>query len=243
MSYGKVSTGFRAGGFNPPGISPPIPFIAFQPEYDRSYEIGMRMDLFDQRVRLNPTVFYNKWTGIQVQTAVPIIGEGLELELQNAGRAHTDGFELEAEAKVTEDLLLFANVATLSTKYASVGAASGITANSYFERAPTLTYGIGSTYTYDLASSKLRTTVNWSWEAQQHSTPTDDDTLILPSYGLLNGRLEYAIPSRWTFAAFGTNLLNKVYYVGGVNYSANVGSPLYNLGHPREWGLSARYNF
>jgi iron complex outermembrane receptor protein len=243
MTYGKVSTGFRAGGFNPPGISPPIPFIAFQPEYDRSYEIGARMDFFDQRLRLNPTIFYNNWTGIQVQTAVPVIGEGLELELQNAGRAHTDGFELEAEAKVTQDLLLFANVATLSTKYTSVGNASGITVNSYFERAPTLTYGVGGTYTYDVGGGKLRSTLNWSWQAQQHSTPTDVDTLILPSYGLLNARLEYALAKHWTFAAFGTNLANKVYYIGGVNYGANVGSPLYNLGRPREWGLSARFNY
>jgi iron complex outermembrane recepter protein len=243
MSYAKVSTGFRAGGFNPPGTAPPIPFIAFQPEYDRSYEIGARMDFFDERLRINPTIFYNNWTNIQVQSAVPVIGEGLELELQNAGRAHTDGFELEAEAKVTQALLLFANVATLSTKYESIGNASGITVNSYFERAPTLTYGAGGTYTYDLASGKLRTTANWSWQAQQHSTPTDDDTLILPSYGLLNARLEYALATHWTFATFGTNLLNKVYYVGGVNYSANVGSPLYNLGRPREWGASVRYSF
>jgi iron complex outermembrane receptor protein len=243
MMYGKVSTGFRAGGFNPPGVNPPIPFIAFQPEYDRSYEMGARMDFFDKRLRLNPTVFYNDWTNIQVQTAVPVVGEGLELELQNAGRAHTAGFELEAEAKATDALLLFANASTLSTKYESVGNASGITTNSYFERAPTLTYGVGGTYTYDLPEGKLRSTVNWSWQAQQHSTPTDDDTLILPSYGLLNARMEYELTKTWTVAVFGTNLLNKVYYVGGVNYGANVGSPLYNLGVPREWGVSARASF
>jgi iron complex outermembrane receptor protein len=150
---------------------------------------------------------------------------------------------LEAEAKVTQDLLVFANVATLSTKYNSVGNASGITVNSYFERAPTLTYGVGGTYTYDVGGGKLRSTLNWSWQAQQHSTPTDVDTLILPSYGLLNARLEYALAKQWTFAAFGTNLTDKVYYIGGVNYGANVGSPLYNLGRPREWGLSARFNF
>ena len=74
-------------------------------------------------------------------------------------------------------------------------------------------------------------------------SPTDVDTLVLPSYGLLNARLEYALAKHWTFAAFGTNLANKVYYIGGVDYGANVGFPLYNLGRPREWGLSARYNF
>jgi iron complex outermembrane recepter protein len=244
MSYAKVSTGFRSGGFNPAGGNPPAPFIEFQPENDKSYEVGARMDFFDQRLRINPTAFYNDWTNIQVQSAVPVIGEGLALVLQNAGTAHTYGFELEAEGKVTDNLLVFGNVATLSAHYESVGNASGVTVNSQFERAPAVTYAIGGTYTCDLpASAKLRSTLNWSYEGAQHSTPTDADYLILPSYGLLNARLEYGAATHWTLAAFGTNLLNKTYYVGGVNYSANVGSAHYDLGVPREWGVSARYRF
>jgi iron complex outermembrane receptor protein len=244
MTYATASTGFRAGGFNPAGGTPPVPFIAFQPEYDRSYELGARMDFLDQRVRVNPTVFYNNWTGIQVQSAVPVIGEGLVLELQNAGRAHTYGAELEAEAKVAPHLLVFGNLATLTAHYDSIGSASGITLDSHFERAPTLTYALGTTYDHDVASNvTLRGTVNWSWEARQNSTPTDADTLSLPSYGLLNARLECIAGTHWTVAAFGTNLTNRVYYVGGVNYSDNVGSAHYDLGRPREFGVSARYNF
>ena len=176
--------------------------------------------------------------------SVPVPGEGLVLELENAGRAHTYGAELEAEAKVAQHLLLFGNLSTLTAHYNSLGAASGITLNSHFERAPTLTYALGGTYDHDLAANvTLRGTVNWSWQASQHSTPTDDDTLVLRSYGLLNARLECSAGNHWTFALFGTNLVNRVYYVGGVNYSANVGSAHYDLGQPREFGVSGRYNF
>ena len=45
MGFAKVSTGFRSGGFNP--ASGTTPFIEFQPEDDRSYELGARMDFFD----------------------------------------------------------------------------------------------------------------------------------------------------------------------------------------------------
>ena len=139
-------------------------------------------------------------------------------------------------------MLLFANVATPEAHYTSIGSASGITLDSHFERAPTSTYAIGETYDYDLsANSKRRATLNWSWEASQHSTPTDSDTLVLPSYGLLNGRLEYSAFTHWTVAAIGTNLTNKVYYIGGGDYSVNMGSSYYNIGRPREWGISVRY--
>jgi hypothetical protein len=60
--------------------------------------------------------------------------------------------------------------------------------------------------------------VNWNWQARQHSTPTDSDTLIRPNYGLLNARLEYTLAKHWT---------------------SNVGSVLYDLGG-RANGVSAR---
>jgi outer membrane receptor protein involved in Fe transport len=53
---------------------------------------------------VNPTIFYNDWTNIQVQSAVPEPA-GLVFLLQNAGTAHTYGFELETAAKVTDSLL------------------------------------------------------------------------------------------------------------------------------------------
>ena len=243
MTYATESTGFRAGGFNPPSTTTPTGFQAFQPEYDRSFEAGARMDFLDRRLRLNPTVFYNNWSGIQVQTVTPS-PQGLLIFLENAGRAHTYGFELEADAKVTQDLLLFGNASVLRAHYDSVGSANGITVSSHFQRAPLLTYAVGGTHTYDLPhEAKLRSTLNWSWEASQHSTPTDGDSLVLPSYGLLNARLEYAAATHWSIAALGTNLLNKTNYIGGVNYSANVGSAHYDLGLPREWGISGRYSF
>jgi iron complex outermembrane receptor protein len=244
MSYATVSTGFRAGGFNPAGGTPPVGFVAFKPENDRSYELGMRMDLLDRRLRLNPTIFYNDWSDIQVQSAVALPGAGLVIELQNAAQAHTYGAELEAEARATEHLTLFGNFSSLTAHYTSIGDASGITINSHFERAPPVTYSLGGTYAHPVTRDLiLRGTLNWSWEATQNSTPTDIDTLSLHSYGLMNGRLELSTAAHWSFALFGTNLLNKVYYVGGINFSANVGSAQYDLGAPREYGLSVRYNY
>lgn len=44
-------------------------------------------------------------------------------------------------------------------------------------------------------------------------------------------------------AIFGTNLTNTHYYVGGVNYYSNVGAAHYDLGHPREFGVTTRLAF
>jgi len=40
---------------------------------------------------------------------------------------------------------------------------------------------------------------------------------------------------------FGTNLTDKVYYVGGADYAhAGTGSPQLDLGRPREFGVSLK---
>jgi iron complex outermembrane receptor protein len=44
-------------------------------------------------------------------------------------------------------------------------------------------------------------------------------------------------------ALFGANLLDKKYYAGGVDYTGIVGSPHYDVGRPREWGVSLKARF
>jgi iron complex outermembrane recepter protein len=241
MTYFTVSTGFRAGGFNAGVDADPT----FKPEKATSYELGTRLEALDHRLRFNPTVFYTDWNDIQVQSVVVSPTLGAVAVLQNAAKAHSYGLELESDAAVAGELRLFGNLALLHIKYDSIGDATGITLDSHFERAPTVTYALGAMYEGPVADGvTYKSTLNWSWEGVQYSTPTDVDALRLPSYGLLNGRVEFTDRStQWTVALFGTNLTNRAYYVGGVNYSSNVGAAHYDLGRPREFGASLRFRF
>jgi iron complex outermembrane receptor protein len=64
MTYAEVSTGFKGGGINP------RPFFVtqvqpFSPEDLTAYEVGAKSDLFDRRLRVNVSLFYNKFKNIQ----------------------------------------------------------------------------------------------------------------------------------------------------------------------------------
>jgi len=245
MTYFTVSTGFRSGGFNPyqagaGGV------VAFDPETDISYEGGARLQFFDRRLTLNPTVFYEDWSKIQVQSVYFPPGSGTALVvLQNAGAAVGDGFELEWNYAVLPELRIFGTLATLDLHYTSIGNASGITLRSPLERAPKLTWSLGGSYTYHLPTAgDLTASINYSYEGSQNSTPTDADTLILPAYSLLNGRIEWTEPGRhFSIALFGTNLTNTHYYVGGTNFYANVGAAQWDVGRPQEFGVTVKANF
>jgi len=244
MTYATVSRGFRAGGFGKINGTSPV-LNSFDPEYATNYEIGGRFDLFNHRLRFNPTAFYMKWTDIQVQRVVSG-PTGVQIYVDNAAKAHSQGIELETEAAITSNFRLFGSLALLDIKYDEVGNTNAITLNTPFQRAPKVTYSLGASYHVDLEDNlRVTATTNWSYQARQYSTPSASDQLLLPAYGLLNARLEVGDRSgKWSVALFATNLTDKVYYVGGSNYAAaGTGTSQYDLGRPREFGVSMRVGF
>jgi iron complex outermembrane receptor protein len=239
MSYASVSEGFRAGGFNDNASL----LSTFKPEKDTSYEIGMRMDFWDQRIRINPTIFYTHYQDIQVQEVLDV-DNGAFIILQNAASAHTYGFELDSALAISHNLHLLANLATLEAKYDDVGTATDVTLNTLFAHAPRLSYNLGLQYTADIGFGNVNSTLNWSHQSEQGSTPEQNGQIVLPSYGLLGARVEWiASDKHWKVAVAGTNLTDKAYYIGGVDYTVNAGTEHLDLGRPREWSLSAKYQF
>lgn len=244
MTYASVSRGFRAGGFGKLSNTSPV-VDDFDPENATNYEVGARLDLFGRRIRLNPTIFYTRWSDIQVQR-VEAAPTGVRIFVDNAAKAHSQGFELEGEAAISSKFRLFGNLALLDIQYDKVGATTTITKNSKFQRAPKTTYAFGGAYRDDLTSDlRLNATVNWSWQAHQYSSPSDNDRTFLPAYGLLSARVELAnLTQHWSLAGFVTNATDKVYYVGGSDFaSAGTGSPQLDLGRPRELGVTLRLSY
>jgi outer membrane receptor protein involved in Fe transport len=58
LLYAKTSTGFRSGGHNLRGGIDPITFETFDPEHVTDYEIGLKGDWLDGRLRTNLAAYY-----------------------------------------------------------------------------------------------------------------------------------------------------------------------------------------
>lgn len=89
MLYVSASTGFRSGGINNNSANSAIPF-SFGPENVRAWEIGSKNRFMGGKVQLNLSAFDYRFKDLQVT----ILNQATNLSyIQNAGKAHSRGFD------------------------------------------------------------------------------------------------------------------------------------------------------
>ncbi|WP_380873991.1 hypothetical protein ACFB49_45090 [Sphingomonas sp. DBB INV C78] len=103
-AYAKISTAYVAGGI--------MNAIPYDPESLTSYEIGIKSQFLNNRVRANFAAYFNDYKDLQVNNFV----NGVQA-FNNAGKAEIPGFELEVDARPTDWLTLSGNVGYSDFKY------------------------------------------------------------------------------------------------------------------------------
>jgi len=104
LTYVSTSSGFKAGGFNVLAVGPDPAEAEFEPEEVTSYELGAKTRFYDNRAQLNAALFFTKIDNLQI---TQFTGNS-SFVVQNAATAETQGLELDARFKATENLELTA---------------------------------------------------------------------------------------------------------------------------------------
>jgi len=102
MGYASATSGFKSGGWNA-RCTAPAGCEDFGPETIWSYELGMRAEWMDGRLRTNAQFFYSDLDDLQTTAATPT-GQFLTT---NAGGLDVPGFELELTALPKDNWEIF----------------------------------------------------------------------------------------------------------------------------------------
>lgn len=121
MVYASYAEGFKGGGwnshFNFP--APTAAFLAevqeFQPEEAQTIEVGFKLDLAGNTLRLNGALFTTDYDDLQVTYRGPL-PNGVAPFLINAGKAGVDGGELEMTWVPTANWIIEASVGYLDSE-------------------------------------------------------------------------------------------------------------------------------
>ena len=261
LIYLTYSKGFKSGGFDMKGLE----ISEFQPEEVTNYELGMKFDAFDQRVRFNTAFYYMDYDDIQIR----ITEQGrsfadILLFIDNAGAATIQGFETELTVLPLPNVVLNATTSYTDASYdefiASVVDTSGLIpvqstvdrSDEDFAAIPKLTYSLSamlilptaigefaprlSMYYRDKLYTGLDST---AWDEQFRDLATIDDVT------LWNFRVGYTPVNKeniqiWLYV---DNLTDENYFQGGFSNTESLGAGSYVLGAPRSYGLEASISF
>ncbi len=120
MVYASIATGFLSGGFSETCLQPQT-CVPYNPETNINYEIGLKADLLDRRLRMNLALFWTDFEDLQRNQVFQFTNfdgsPGQETITLNAGKSRSRGAELETTFIVTPSLQLRGSAGWLDAEY------------------------------------------------------------------------------------------------------------------------------
>jgi iron complex outermembrane receptor protein len=245
LGYVSYNRGFKSGGFNTGDPTQP----AYEPETLDAYEIGLKTDLWDRRLRLDTSAYYYHYKDIQVANFL-----AGSIAYYNGAVAEIYGLDADLKALVTEHLTLTAGVSYIHDRYTNfpdaqfyipnpvLGGNTISTQSADGNRLPLTpdeTFNLSADYRYPLPAGSLGLNVTYFYSTRYVFSP--DNILNQPAYNLVNAALSWAAPGdRFIASLWGKNLSNTVVADGLL--SSTFGS-LSNYAPPRTYGVKVEVKF
>jgi iron complex outermembrane receptor protein len=244
LGYIAYNKGFKTGGFNlaSPGTAP------YFGEHLDDYEIGMKSEFLDHRIRFNVDGFYYHYTDMQVTI---LVGGGVLL-FTNAANSRIYGLDESLDFVLTDHLTVTTGVGLLNAKYLSWPKAITYTPGGIQTTIPNaagadLPYAPASSGYVSLNYHDLKTPVGM-WHAtmslsyKDRTFVTPDMALEEPTYYMLDATLEWRPLSdnSWAVRLWGKNLTNAAWALWGTEGSQGWGL---SYGMPRTYGVTVEKHF
>ena len=258
LAYATVSTGFKGGGVTArPFTATQATNGTFDPETLTAYEAGLKTDLFDRRLRLNISGFYNNYKNIQLPISDCSLLDGFEpgtdpypcAAIQNAGDGRMWGFEAELSAHPVDGLDIDGSLSWIDGEWKQISdqvtsidlddpivtphwrGSFGIQYRAEIGNAGSITPRFDLAYTGKQSLGRLTIT-----------DPLDYNS----AYVLGNARITWQNQDQDLSVSFEVqNLFNK-YYTLPLRFAAlyaSAGTVYSTVGRPREWAVTVRKTF
>lgn len=234
LLYGFWTKGFRSGGYNMRHTAIAIPNQGFDDEEQSSFEIGVKKDFADGRVRLNGAAYHNTIEDMQreVNLSDPIVGV-VQL-IRNTADATITGIDLEATWIMTDSLLMKAALGYVDGQYDEVrfdlngdGQVDRADKRLELPRLAPWSYGAEIVYSRDMSWGTL--TMAASGYRRDPAKYTDNNRGSLRAADMFDARISVDLfDDRLNISAFGKNLKDESTIGGDTQLPPNfAGGPLF----------------
>jgi len=226
LLYTTIAKGYNSGGFNVHASD------TNKKNYDEekliSYEIGLKTKLLEDKLVLNSAIYQMDIDNLQVQNYI----NSKSFYVTNAAKAKSKGFEVELNARVTQNINLFANYGYTRITFDNFNDAKGNYDGKYKPFSPKYNYSIGGKYRADNGYFARADLVGYGDMYLDNANSLKRD-----AYNIINAKIGYE-KNNYEIYLYGKNIFDKDYTSHGF---ANGNLAVYS--EPREVGVQLAYRF
>jgi outer membrane receptor protein involved in Fe transport len=237
MVYGLYSEGFRNGGRNVarPGAVLPEPY---DPDFLQNYEVGLKSQWANGRVRANVTAFHMVWEDYQLGVVDP--GPLFATMIINVGDAEIDGVEIDFSALPVDGLEFDLNAMIMNAETTSDNDLISVDSGARLPISPELKVSSSLQYTFSqmLFGGNPYARIQYSYYGDslngvECNTPDCDVSDVQPSYTISD--LKFGIEAEaWEVNVY----LNNIGDERATLYRVPPAPPgIVRVNRPREFGI------
>ncbi len=241
--YATYNRGFKSGGFFGGLATTPEELIPYDNEQLDAYEVGLKSELFDRRLRLNLSAFYYDYKDQQVFAQA--LRNGLTvLVLDNAANSEVYGAEIEATARLSQNLSVDAGLSLLDAKYGEYFSEGDDFTGNRLPQSPKLTFNAAANYVRPLAwGGDVVATVDAAYSSKIYFDNSNAERLSQDGVWVFGAQAGWRAPGgKLEAGVFARNLFDETYAVAISNIDS-LGVDLVTLNRPRSLGAYLRYRY
>ncbi|GHT54218.1 TonB-dependent receptor [Bacteroidia bacterium] len=225
MFYISATKGYKTGGFNTSFEREED--RSFAPEYSWNYEIGSKMQFFQNRFQIEACLFYIDWKNQQIYQTLP---SGKGSMLKNAGRSESKGAEISLLAKPFNGLNLQANWGYTHAVFKEYQRSETLDyGGKFLPLVPKQTFSFGFNYAIPVFKRWFdRVVLDMNYTGIDRLYWNEDNAVSQPYYGQLNGNLMIT-KGLATFSLWAKNITNESY---SAFYFESMGKQFVQKGKP-----------
>lgn len=248
MVYATYSRGYKGPAYNVFFNMSPTQDNVLAPETSNSYEVGVKSELMDRRMRLNVAAFQTDYDGYQAN--VPDLLNGVIVtRLINAGKVQTKGVEIDLTARITQAFTVNAGLAHVLARVKNFtcppGAASSCDINGKpLPFSPDWKGNVRAKYTQSIGGGlTVEYGADYSWQSKVVFDLQQQPDSFQKSYGIFNASIALASEKGWRVSLVGKNLADTSYSTLVQNNPGAAITRYVPRDDKRYFGITGRYDF
>jgi len=242
LLYLSWSQGFKSGGFGG-RATPGDEFQPYDPETISSWEVGVKTEFLDRRVRVNAAAFYSDYEDIQVLVIAEVQGGDNLFITANGGDNRIQGIELELQALLTENVDLSFAAGYIHNEWTSLRTDTEISRDDELPQTPDWTLSSSARYTIPLGGAgSLAVGGDYSYRTDFYFDA--ENRAEQDAYGVLNMRATYTPDAGpYSLSVYGLNVLNEEFFLARANNLLSLGTETVIPSPDSEWGVEFSFDF